>query len=299
MRFLRIIGRLVLAVLAFVALALGFVYARTEWLANRTLPSPPKASLVVNHDSTTVALGEHVVKTMGGCADCHGDNLGGKVMVDEPMIMRLAAPNLTTGKGGVLPNYSDDALEAVIRHGVKYNGGVLRFMPSHEMSQFANDHVAAIIAYLRAQPAVDNVVPDMSIGPVIRVLAVLKKVTLFPYDRIDHTKRAVANAPTGSSIELGKYIGAGCIGCHGDGLSGGKIPGAPPDWPAAANITPTGLHSWSEDDFIRTMRTGINPSGHKLDGKMPWKQLGQMTDDELRALRRYLATVPPKATGTR
>jgi hypothetical protein len=32
---------------------------------------------------------------------------------------------------------------------------------------------------------------------------------------------------------------------------------------------------------------------------MPWKQLGKMTDDELRSLRRYLATVKPKETGTR
>lgn len=299
MKFFRIVGRIFLAIIAFGVLALGLVYARTEWLAHRTLPLPAKAALVVKHDSATVAQGAHIATTMGGCADCHGDNLGGKVMVDEPMIMRLAAPNLTTGKGGVLPNYSDDALEAVIRHGVKYDGGVLRFMPSHEMSGFADDHVAAIIAYLRAQPPVDNVVPAMTIGPVIRVFAVLRQVTLFPYDRIDHAARAPAVAPTGLTLELGKYIARGCIGCHGDGLSGGKIPGAPPDWPAAANITPTGMHSWSEEDFISTMRTGVNPAGRPLNTKMPWKQLGKMTDDELRSLRRYLATIPPKPTGTR
>lgn len=299
MKFIRLIGRLILAVIAFGVLALGAVYARTEWLANRILPLPPKAGLVINNDSTTVAKGEHVVVSVGGCTDCHGANLGGRVMVDEPMIMRLAAPNLTTGKGGVLQNYSNDALEAVIRHGVKFDGGVLRFMPSHEMSRFADDDVAAIIAYLRAQPAVDHDVPDMRIGPIIRVFALLDKLTLFPYDRINHSERAPTTAPVGATIEHGRYLGAGCIGCHGQGLSGGKIPGAPPSWPAAANITPTGLHSWSEEDFIRTMRTGVNPSGHVLDTKMPWKQLGKLTDDELRALRRYLATVKPRDTGTR
>lgn len=299
MKVLRLIGRLILAVIAFGALALGLVYARTEWLARRTLPLPPKASLVVNHDSATIALGAHLASTVAGCADCHGANLGGHILVDEPLIMRLAAPNITTGKGGVLAHYSDDALEAVIRHGVKYDGRVLRFMPSHEMSRFADDHIAAIIAYLRAQPAVDNVVPDMRIGPLIRVFALMGQVALFPYDRINHAERAPAVAPVGLSIEHGKYIGSGCVGCHGDGLAGGKIPGAPPNWPAAANITPTGLHSWSEEDFIRTMRTGVNPSGHALNPVMPWKQLGKMTDDELRSLRRYLATVKPKETGTR
>ena len=29
-----------------------------------------------------------------------------------------------------------------------------------------------------------------------------------------------------------------CVGCHGAQLTGGKIPGAPPDWPAAADLTP-------------------------------------------------------------
>lgn len=29
-----------------------------------------------------------------------------------------------------------------------------------------------------------------------------------------------------------------CTGCHGAHFGGGAIPGAPPDWPAARNITP-------------------------------------------------------------
>ena len=36
----------------------------------------------------------------------------------------------------------------------------------------------------------------------------------------------------------GEYVSAMCIGCHGEGLSGGKIPAGPPDWPAAPNLTP-------------------------------------------------------------
>jgi hypothetical protein len=39
----------------------------------------------------------------------------------------------------------------------------------------------------------------------------------------------------GATAEHGKYVAKMCIGCHGLGLAGGKIPGAPPQWPAASN----------------------------------------------------------------
>ncbi len=48
-----------------------------------------------------------------------------------------------------------------------------------------------------------------------------------------------AKVAEGMTPEHGKYVANLCIGCHGDGLSGGKIPGGPPRWPAASNLTPS------------------------------------------------------------
>ena len=92
-----------------------------------------------------------------------------------------------------------------------------------------------------------------------------------------------------------------CIGCHGPGLSGGPIPGVPADWPPAPNLTPGGrLSQWSEDDFIRVMRTGVTPDSKQIANRyMPWQALGQMTDDELKALWLYLQSLPAKPTGNR
>jgi hypothetical protein len=71
----------------------------------------------------------------------------------------------------------------------------------------------------------------------------------------------------------------------------------PKDFPAnPANLTPdsaTGIGRWSEDDFIRTIRTGVNPRGDSLKPIMPWRETARMTDDDLRAIFRYLRTVPP------
>ena len=84
------------------------------------------------------------------------------------------------------------------------------------------------------------------------------------------------------SAEYGAYLAlsAGCPGCHGPGLSGGKIPQAPPNTVAATNITPAGLGAWSETDFLRVMRNGTWPDGRRLDAFMPWPYFAQMTDDD-------------------
>jgi hypothetical protein len=44
------------------------------------------------------------------------------------------------------------------------------------------------------------------------------------------------------------------------------------------------------------MRSGVNPSGHQLTEFMPWKFIGQMTDDELKAVWLYLQSLPPLET---
>ena len=62
------------------------------------------------------------------------------------------------------------------------------------------------------------------------------------------------------------------------------------------NLTPGGdLGKWTEADFIQALRTGETPEGRRLDNeKMPWRSIGQLTDDELGALWLYLQSLPSK-----
>jgi hypothetical protein len=51
---------------------------------------------------------------------------------------------------------------------------------------------------------------------------------------------------------------------------------------------------------MATLRTGVTPSGHQLSSEfMPWKALGNMTDDELKAVWLYLKSLPAKETTTK
>jgi hypothetical protein len=49
---------------------------------------------------------------------------------------------------------------------------------------------------------------------------------------------------------------------------------------------------WELEEFITTMRTGVDPNGHKLSEQMPWRPIGRMDDVELRAIYEYLSHLP-------
>jgi hypothetical protein len=51
-------------------------------------------------------------------------------------------------------------------------------------------------------------------------------------------------------------------------------------------LAPLGPDLNLREEFIKTMRTGIDPGGHDLDGKlMPWRDIGKM---DVTALYEYL-----------
>jgi mono/diheme cytochrome c family protein len=115
---------------------------------------------------------------------------------------------------------------------------------------------------------------------------------VLPANIIDHeAERPPAPAP-GVTAEYGGYLANSCQICHEKNLAGANDPGG------GLNLTPAGnLASWSEEEFIKTLRTGMTPEGKKLDSElMPWPSVGKMTDDELKAIWMYLNTLPPVQT---
>jgi hypothetical protein len=69
----------------------------------------------------------------------------------------------------------------------------------------------------------------------------------------------------------------------------------------AANLTPdddTGIGRWTEEQFIRAMRTGWKmgiAGGAPVLPPMPWPNLAALTDEDLRAIFAYLRSLPPVA----
>jgi mono/diheme cytochrome c family protein len=65
----------------------------------------------------------------------------------------------------------------------------------------------------------------------------------------------------------------------------------------ASNLTPdntTGIGALSEEMFIKTLREGkLMGVGRPLLPPMPWQTIGQMTDQDLKAMYAYLKTIQP------
>jgi len=62
------------------------------------------------------------------------------------------------------------------------------------------------------------------------------------------------------------------------------------------NLTPddeTGLGTWSEQEFIDTLRNGRRRGiGRELLPPMPWPGIGKLSDEDLAAIYAYLRTIP-------
>jgi len=288
-----LVGLLIIAAIA--------LYALSEAKLNATYEAPTVDNISASTDHAVIARGQHIANAISVCVDCHGENLGGGILIDDPALGRVVPPNLTRGQNGRGSELSDADIARVLRYGVKPDGTSVKIMPADDYTHLTDADLTAVISWVRSQPPVDSNLPPHEWRAMGRVLIALNQLDIFIAPRINQNAPRLEPAEA-VSVEYGNYLAdiAGCTGCHGPGLSGGPILGAPPDWPPAANITVAGaINGWSETDFIHTIRTGVDPSGHQLVSEMPYERYATMTDDELKAIWAFLQSMPPKEFGNR
>lgn len=243
--------------------------------------------------------GRHLIEARYACSDCHGEDFGGGVMVDAPIMGRLLGPNITTGAGSRTQGYTAADWDRIVRHGVRRDGRVSA-MPSQDFQRMSDQELSDIVAYIRSMPAVDAEVPPVTLGPLGKFLVATGQIRLsadlIPAHFDDHLP-----VPPAAEVnaEFGAHLAATCTGCHGASFAGGKIPGGDPAWAPASDITSggPGVGSWSYEDFVSVMRQGRRPDGTELASPMSLvvPYTSRMTDIELEALWAYLRTVPAAA----
>jgi mono/diheme cytochrome c family protein len=107
-------------------------------------------------------------------------------------------------------------------------------------------------------------------------------------------------AKDAASLKLGKYLyeSRGCAECHGaegQGLAFIDEPGGM--YVRAPNITrgPGGaVAGYTEGDWVRALRHGVNPGGHALL-MMPSEDYNRLSDPDFAALVSYVRSLPPAA----
>jgi len=115
----------------------------------------------------------------------------------------------------------------------------------------------------------------------------------------------------GAQVARGKYLVqlAGCTDCHTPGHLLGKpdmarflggsdvgfeIPGLGIFF--GPNLTPdngTGLGSWTSDEIVTAIQTGVRPDGRILAPVMPWRAYAGLTKSDAAAIVDYLRSLPP------
>lgn len=257
-----------------------------------------------SHAETTVERGEYLVRGIAGCGNCHtpmgpegfiaDQELGGRLVEDiEPFT--AYAPNITPASR--IAEWSDAELGRAIREGIRPDGSLIGPpMPFAMYLGLGDEDLAAMVAFLRTVPAVDNEVP----ASTYRIP--LPPAYGPPVESVTAPERAV-------TVAYGEYLAgpvAHCMECHTPmgpqgplldtalGQGGFEFHG-PWGTSVAVNITPheDGIAGWSDDDLRKMITEGVRPNGSPMLPPMPYGFLAQMTADDLDAIILYLRSLPP------
>lgn len=255
---------------------------------------------------TPLERGRYLMNSIVACGNCHtpigpqgpvaGQELAGRLMADEPPFTAYAG-NITPDPETGIGRWTDDQIVAAIREGRRPDGSIIGPpMPVELYRDMADEDVRAIVAYLRAVPPVRNAVPRS----VYRIP--------LPPSYGPPVGRVTAPAPA-QRIAYGAYLAGPlghCTECHsarlpngtpdlGNGLgAGGMQFNGPWGVSHAANLTPTGLSRWSDDQVKAMITQGVRPDGSRMLPPMAYGFYRNMSAGDLDAIVAYLRSLPPK-----
>jgi mono/diheme cytochrome c family protein len=281
------------AVLAGVAAVLGYQLAERKMARKVEVAVKPVA-----YASGQQALerGKYLFESRG-CVDCHGANGGGREFVNDGKGLRIAGPNITLG--GVTTGYQPEDWVRAIRHGVRPGGRPLMVMPSEDYNRLTDADLASLIAYVKTLPPANGTGAEVVLPLPARVLYGFGAIQ-DAAAKIDHGLPPAKAVAEGVNVQHGAYVANMCLGCHNAQLTGGRIPGGPPDWPPAANLTPvakSGMSAYAQPEaFMKMLKTGQRADGSKIQ-VMPFESLRELNETDVRALHLYLRGLPPRPQG--
>jgi mono/diheme cytochrome c family protein len=269
------------------ALSLASVLAITGLIKLHTR-NAPLPDLSVAGTAGQIQRGQDIADSF--CSACHSRTgpLTGDVDIggDFPItIGSFVSSNLTPA--GRLSRWSDGEIFRAIRNAVDADGRWLTIMSYINAGRLSDGDIQAVIAYLRSQPSAGRETADPPdrfnlLGVIMLGAGILpagKPIIV----------GAITAPPKGPTARYGEYILSyqDCRSCHGADLTGGAEGQLAPIGPDLALVK-----EWTLAEFIATLRTGIDPGGHELGPKMPWRPIGKMGDEELTAIYRYLIRQP-------
>lgn len=247
-------------------------------------------AITIPTDNASLARGAFLANAF--CSECHGQGLSGSEMINEAGIATIYAPNITPSGSGA-GNFSDADYVRAMRHGIDPDGKGLMIMPAEIIINWSEEDLASTIAYLKTMPPNDNPVPERKIGLLGRAMYAAGVFgDLFAAEYIDHDMPFPERPEIGANAEYGAYFtrAFACTLCHGEDMRGGP---PPPNIPEVGQVPPAvTAASWSTEEFLTAVTTGVKPDGVQLDPeRMPWELFANFNEEELEGVHLYLQTL--------
>jgi mono/diheme cytochrome c family protein len=251
------------------------------WFAsNRTLNAAvtSRPQRLVQPTLAAMADVERRARTLG-CISCHGEGLTGKVFMDDGMVARIHATNLTQ----TAAHATDQQLARAIRQGIGRDGRALLVMPSEAYQYLTDEETSALVAYIRRLPRAGSESPGRSVGPLGRLGVAGGSFQTAPALVAEYRRRPAADL--GPAHALGRHLArTTCAGCHGSDLGGRRVS---PEM-TAPDLTIAGAYDLPA--FTRLLREGVAP------GNKPVREMSRVAredsrfykDEEIGALHAYL-----------
>lgn len=286
--------------------------AFAAFIALRGVPhyTPQTISLKIASTPDRVERGRQLSAML--CNDCHMDastgKLSGRRMAEVSQFGEIHSRNITNDPEYGIGKWTDGQLAFLLRTGIKPDG---RFLPiMAKLSKMSDEDLHSIIAFLRSDnpwvQAEDARTPDTKYSFFAKFLTNIKAIKPMEY----HSH--VAEPDTTNAVKWGEYVALNrveCYTCHSadfatdnfndppksKGYFGGGNTFKMPDGSVihSLNLTmdeETGIGSWSEETFVKAVKTGIVPNGPAV--RSPMKPYTFLSDGEVKAIYAYLKTIP-------
>ncbi len=275
-----------------------------------------------NVDSAKLIIerGKYLANNVTMCLDCHSqrdynhfsgpvmegtEGMGGEVFDEKEEVPGVVyARNITGDTVNGIGKWTDAEIERAITKGISKNGDTLfPMMPYPHYNSLSKDDISSIIAYIRTLKPNNNKVPDRKLFIPLSMA----------YPPLPSTSPEQNIKPDVSDmVKYGEYLtnSAVCMDCHtpmdkgqfvmNKYMAGGFLFNMPTFKVRAANITPdtaTGIGKWTEEIFLEKFKLYRDPAVVKDNpGKnnsiMPWTGYAHMDDFDIKAIYRYLRTIP-------
>lgn len=303
--------RYLLILIGVIALAAG---AFAAFVAIRGVPTyeAKKVDLKVNATPERIQKGAQLAAML--CIDCHKDpntnRLTGRKMDDISQFGAIYSKNITNDPVHGIGKWTDGEIAYLLRTGVKPDGTFLPVMA--KLSKISDEDLHAIIAFLRSDnelvKADDTQQPKSEYSFFAKFITNIKAISPMPYP-----EGSIAEPDTTNLVKWGEYVAlykVDCYACHSrdfakndysypyksEGFFGGGNPFKMPDGSIvySRNLTmdeETGIGKWSEDEFVKALRTGVVPHGQALV-RPPMRPYAELSEGEAKAVYAYLKTIP-------